>query len=113
MDITHAESAYAQGTTSFDTWFARDEEVWNRPIIRTQLAVFLASLSDEQKLQFAPQIAILEEKIGTKEKDYAPQEIQWNPQEQGLQPVQEPRPDFGAGGPLPGSYTGPIPGQEP
>lgn len=107
MDITHAESAYAQGTTTFDIWFARQEEQWNRPVIRTQLAVFMASLTPEQKIQFAPQIELLEQKIGTKEKDYAPQEIQWSPQEQGLQPVREPRPDFGAGIPLPG-ISGPI-----
>jgi hypothetical protein len=102
MDITHAESAYAQGTTSFDLWFARQEEVWNRPLIRTQLAVFMASLSPEQKIQFAPQIALLEEKIGTKEKEYAPSEIQWQPQEEGVQPLRESWTGPKIGTPVPG-----------
>lgn len=82
MDISHAESAHAQGTSSYEEWYARQEEQWNRPVIRTQIAVFLASLTPEQREAYGPQIEILKDRLGLKEKEDASTDLQWTGAEQ-------------------------------
>jgi hypothetical protein len=105
MDISHAESAHSAGTTRYDEWFARQDEQWNRPIIRSQLAVFIATLSEEQKIQFAPQIQKIKDRIGLKEKTDAVTKIpKWEPKpEQDIQSLQQAGPIGFGGPPIPGT----------
>jgi hypothetical protein len=112
LDVSHAESAYSAGSTKYEQWFARQDEQWNRPIIRSQLAVFISTLSEEQKIQFAPQIQLIKDRIGLKEKQDASTTIpRWEPsaerniqqslQQEGPEPIDSPSLPSGGEVPFP------------
>lgn len=69
MDMSHAESAYSSSKTNFDEWYARSEERWNRPMVKTQIALFLQSIPPEQREAFSSQIKLIESKLGLESKD--------------------------------------------
>ena len=69
MDMSHAESAYSSSKTNFDEWYARSEERWNRPMVKTQIALFLQSIPPEQREMFSSQIKQIETKLGLESQD--------------------------------------------
>lgn len=75
LNISHAESAYSSGSTRFEQWLAKSEEQWYRPVIATQLAVFLESIPAEERANFAPQIEMIEKRLGIGGQDAAISEI--------------------------------------
>lgn len=64
ITMKHAEGAYSAGTTRFEKWQAKVDEQWYRPVLRTQLALFLKSLPPEIAGQYAEEIKNLEETLG-------------------------------------------------
>ena len=67
LNVKHAEGAYSAGTTQFDRWDARVTEEWYRPVVRTQLAMFLKSLPPEIAGRYSQEIKNLEETIGVEQ----------------------------------------------
>ena len=104
MDISNAESAFAKGSTVFKEWESKFEERWYRPVIKTQLLIFLANLTVEQREQFAPQIKQIQDKlgIGDKEDGNLQRAGQYRSESQNIGEVPGPIEYEGAARPLPG-----------
>lgn len=105
LSIKHAESAVAKGGTEFERWKAKTDEEWFRPVVRTQLAVFLRTLPPDVKQKYATEIKNLEETIGLdqptggKLNAKRTSEVSWKPRGiDQLQPL--PAPEPGPIGPL-------------
>lgn len=64
ITLKHTESAWSKGHTGFDKTMAKIDEQWYRPMVRTRLAVFLKTLPDNVKAQYAEEIHNLEESLG-------------------------------------------------